>query len=63
MALPDLRILIRAWAEHDGPRMRIITDHDGRRQWVVGSTGEACAIVEMLLGELDFPATRANTHD
>ena len=45
-------IVIRAWREPEGLRIRLLADGSPPRQWVVGSITDACDVVGGLLAEL-----------
>jgi hypothetical protein len=60
-------IVIRAWREPDGLRIRLLADGTPPRQWVVGSITDARQVVGALLAELltaaDNLATPPDTGD
>lgn len=58
-------IVIRAWREPQGLRIRLLADGSSRRHWVVGSAASACEVLAALLAELvtEEPATRPHTAD
>lgn len=45
-------IVIRAWRESNGIRIRVLADGSPPRQWVVGSIAEAHDVVGALLARL-----------
>jgi hypothetical protein len=45
-------IVVRAWREPDGVRIRLLADGGSARQWVVGSIASACDVLSALLTEL-----------
>jgi hypothetical protein len=50
---PDQRlIVIRAWREAHGVRVRLLTDGPSPRQWVVATIPDAADVVSDLLAEL-----------
>jgi hypothetical protein len=51
-------IVIRAWCEADGVRVRLLTDGGGPKQWMVGSIGDACDVVGAVLSELTVAPAR-----
>ena len=48
-------IIIRAWRESDGVRIRLLADGDPGRQWVFGSIADAGDVLAALLAELVPP--------
>jgi hypothetical protein len=60
-------IVIRAWREPEGVRIRLLADCGSPRQWMVGSIAAACDILGVLLAELleapDRQATPPHTID
>jgi hypothetical protein len=60
-------IVIRAWREPEGLRIRLLADGTPPRQWVVGSITDARTVVDALLAELltaaDHLATPPDTSD
>ena len=49
-------IIVRAWRESDGVRIRVLAEGDPRRQWVLGSIADAGDVLAALLAELAPPA-------
>jgi hypothetical protein len=49
-------IIVRAWRESDGIRIRLLAEGDPRRQWVLTSIAEAGDLLATLLAELPAPA-------
>jgi hypothetical protein len=45
-------IVIRAWRESNGIRIRVLADGRPPRQWVVGSIAEAHDVMDALLARL-----------
>lgn len=63
MAPPQFRVIvIRAWPDAGGLRIRLLADGDPARQWIVGSIADARDVVTLLLGELLVSATPAVEH-
>jgi hypothetical protein len=63
---PDYQlIVIRAWREPQGLRIRLLANGSSQRQWVVGSAASACEVLAALLAELvtEEPTTRPHTTD
>jgi hypothetical protein len=63
---PDYQVIvIRAWREPEGLRIRLLADGSSPRQWVVGSATSACEVLAALLAELQAgqPTTRPHTTD
>jgi hypothetical protein len=60
-------IVVRAWREPEGVRIRLLADGGSARQWVVGSIASACDVLGALLAELleapDRQATPPHTID
>jgi hypothetical protein len=60
-------IVIRAWREPEGLRIRLLADGSPPRQWVVGSITDARDVMGALLAELltaaDHQATPPHTGD
>jgi hypothetical protein len=56
-------IVVRAWREAGGLRIRLIAHDGSARQWVVDSIGEARDLLGLILGELLVTPTRADQHD
>jgi hypothetical protein len=53
MQAPDFHVVVvRAWRESGGLRVRLIVDGDAGRHWVVGSIGGAQDVLGALLAEL-----------
>jgi hypothetical protein len=53
MQLPESRIIVvRAWRDAGGLRVRLLTDGAPERQWVVGSIADARDVLGSLLAEL-----------
>ena len=52
-------ILLRAWLEDNGLRVRILVADGPQRRWVVAGVEPACSVVEALLRELASP-TKTN---
>jgi hypothetical protein len=50
-------IVVRAWREEGGLRIRLLADAGSARQWVVGSIPEACEQLGSILAELLVPPT------
>jgi hypothetical protein len=51
--LPEYRVIVvRAWRDAGGLRVRLLSDGDPGAQWVVGSVAEACSLLGSLLSEL-----------
>ena len=46
-------IVIRAWREARGIRLRVLVDDGVSRRWTVASGAEAGAIVQLLVSELE----------
>ena len=46
-------VVVRAWREADGLRVRLIVDGDAGRHWVVGSIAAAQDVLGALLAELE----------
>lgn len=49
-------IVVRAWRDAGGLRIRMLADGDSARQWVVGSIAEARDLLGTILAELAGPA-------
>jgi hypothetical protein len=63
---PDYQVIvIRAWREPEGLRIRLLANGSFPRQWVVASATAACDVLAALLGELvaEEPTTRPHTTD
>jgi hypothetical protein len=45
-------VVVRAWREAEGLRIRLIADGDSERHWVVSSVAEASDLLGMILVEL-----------
>jgi len=63
---PDYQVIvIRAWREPEGLRIRLLAHGGSPRQWVVGSATAACDVLAALLAELlaEEPTTRPHTTD
>jgi hypothetical protein len=45
-------VVVRAWREAGGLRIRLIAHGDAERHWVVGSIAEASDLLGMILAEL-----------
>ena len=65
MQPPESRVIVvRAWRDAGGVRIRLLadgdTDGDYERQWIVGSIGDACAVLWSLLAELLGPPASAD---
>ena len=56
-------IVVRAWREAGGLRIRLIANGGSARQWVVGSIGEARDLLGLILGELLVTSTRPDQYD
>jgi hypothetical protein len=56
-------IVVRAWREAEGLRIRLIAHDGSARHWVVDSIGEARELLGSILGELLVRPTRPNQHD
>jgi hypothetical protein len=60
-------IVVRAWREPEGLRIRLLADGSPARQWVVGSIADARDVLGTLLAELlaapDGQAPPPNTAD
>ena len=60
-------IVVRAWREPEGLRIRLLANGSPPRQWVVGSISDARDILGALLAELltapDQPPTLPHTTD
>jgi hypothetical protein len=53
---PDFRVIVvRAWCDSGGLRIRLLVDGDSSRHWVVGSIAEACTVLGLVLAELPIP--------
>ncbi|MET0419036.1 MAG: hypothetical protein ABW022_23735 [Actinoplanes sp.] len=53
MEPPDYQVVVvRAWREAGGLRIRLIALGDPERHWVAGSIAEANGLLEMILAEL-----------
>jgi hypothetical protein len=53
MQPPGFRVIVvRAWRDAGGLRVRLIADGEARRQWIVGSITEAREVLESVLAEL-----------
>ena len=53
MEPPDFQVIVvRAWRDTGGLRVRLLTDGDSERQWVVHSIADACAVLGSVLAEL-----------
>jgi hypothetical protein len=66
MSSPEHRvIIIRAWRDPGGIRVRLLADGPPSRQWLLGSVAETRAVLTALLGELTpgRPADPADTAD
>jgi hypothetical protein len=64
MAAPSFQvILIRAWSDRGGLRIRLLVDGDSSRQWVVGSIADARDVLSLLLAELLAPPTQPELSD
>jgi hypothetical protein len=51
---PDFHVVVvRAWREAGGLRIRLIVDGDAERHWVVGSISGAQEVLGALLAELE----------
>jgi hypothetical protein len=48
-------IVVRAWRDAGGLRIRLLADGGSARQWVVGSIAEARDLLGALLAELAGP--------
>ena len=56
MAPPDFHVIVvRAWCDSGGMRIRLLVDGDPSRHWVVGSIAEACNVLSLVLAELRVP--------
>jgi hypothetical protein len=49
-------IVVRAWHDAGGLRIRLLADGGSARQWVVGSIAEARDLLGAILAELTAPA-------
>jgi hypothetical protein len=49
-------IIVRAWRDAGGLRIRLLADGGSARQWVVGSIAEARDLLGEILAELAAPA-------
>jgi hypothetical protein len=56
-------IVVRAWREEGGLRIRLLADGGSARQWVVGSIAEASELLESILAELLVTPTRPDQYD
>ena len=58
-------IVIRAWREPEGLRIRLLADGNSPRRWVVASAAAACELLVALLAELlaEEPTTQPHTTD
>lgn len=56
-------IVLRAWWNPEGVRVRVLIHDGSRRQWVVAGIPAACALVATLLDALQPPPTTETTHD
>jgi hypothetical protein len=56
-------IVVRAWREGRGLRIRLLADGGSARQWVVGSIAEARELLGSILAELLVTPTRPNQSD
>jgi hypothetical protein len=45
-------IVVRAWRDPGGLRIRLLADGGSERQWVVNTIAEACAVLGSVLAEL-----------
>jgi hypothetical protein len=45
-------VVVRAWRDAGGLRIRLISHGDAERHWVVGSIAEASDLLESILAEL-----------
>jgi hypothetical protein len=55
-------IVVRAWREGRGLRIRLLADGGSTGQWVVGSIAEACELLGSILAELlARPANQEDT--
>jgi hypothetical protein len=51
-------VVVRAWRDAGGVRIRLLATGESRRQWVVMSIPDACEVLESVLsGLLEAPAT------
>jgi hypothetical protein len=63
MQSSDYRVVIvRAWRESDGVRIRVLADGHPRRHWVLSSIAEAGDVLVGLLTELAPPAEPTTSH-
>lgn len=49
-------IVVRAWREAGGLRIRVLANGGSGRQWVVGSVAEVRDVLEAIIAELPAPA-------
>jgi hypothetical protein len=56
-------IVVRAWREKGGLRIRLLANGVSSRQWVVGSIAEAIELLSSILAELLVTPTRPNHSD
>jgi hypothetical protein len=56
-------IVVRAWREKGGLRIRLLANGVSSRQWVVGSIAEAIELLSSILAELLVTPTRPNQSD
>jgi hypothetical protein len=56
-------VVVRAWREVGGLRIRLIAHGDSERHWVVGSIAEASDLLGMILAELLVTSSRPDQHD
>jgi hypothetical protein len=56
-------IVVRAWREAGGLRIRLLAHDGSARHWVVDSIGEARDLLGLILGELLVTPTRPDQHE
>jgi hypothetical protein len=56
-------IVVRAWRDAGGLRIRLLADGGSTRQWVVGSIAEARDLLGSILAELLVTPARPDRHD
>jgi hypothetical protein len=55
--------VVRAWCDADGVRIRLLTDGGSGRQFVVGSIGDACDVLNSVRSELGASARPEQARD
>lgn len=46
-------VVVRAWVEPEGVRIRLLADGHSARRWVVDSVSDACDLLGCILEELE----------